>query len=70
MFFFLDVIFVHKYFQVIKKVMKMDAAEPFNIPVDPVALQIPVSSICTFQGSIVHCSGKAFLWAASRYLIS
>ncbi|KAF8016050.1 hypothetical protein BT93_H1566 [Corymbia citriodora subsp. variegata] len=26
---------------VIKKVMKMDAAEPFNIPVDPVALQIP-----------------------------
>lgn len=30
-------------FQVIKKVMKMDAAEPFNAPVDPVALGIPVS---------------------------
>lgn len=29
--------------QVIKKVMKMDAAEPFNAPVDPVALGIPVS---------------------------
>jgi len=29
--------------QVIKKVMKMDAAEPFNVPVDPVALGIPVS---------------------------
>ncbi|KAK4605318.1 hypothetical protein RGQ29_013407 [Quercus rubra] len=26
---------------VIKKVMKMDAAEPFNVPVDPVALGIP-----------------------------
>lgn len=30
-------------FQVIKKVMKMDAAGPFNTPVDPVALGIPVS---------------------------
>lgn len=29
--------------QVIKMVMKMDAAEPFNVPVDPVALAIPVS---------------------------
>lgn len=29
--------------QVIKKVMKMDAAEPFNVPVNPVALGIPVS---------------------------
>ncbi|GMN26782.1 hypothetical protein TIFTF001_001417 [Ficus carica] len=28
---------------VIKKVMKMDAAEPFNVPVNPVALGIPVS---------------------------
>ncbi|XP_028053933.1 uncharacterized protein LOC114258226 [Camellia sinensis] len=28
---------------VIKMVMKMDAAEPFNVPVDPVALAIPVS---------------------------
>ncbi|KAF5952053.1 hypothetical protein HYC85_009997 [Camellia sinensis] len=27
--------------EVIKKVMKMDAAEPFNVPVDPVALAIP-----------------------------
>ncbi|KAK8450336.1 hypothetical protein SEVIR_6G008500v4 [Setaria viridis] len=27
--------------EAIKKVMKMDAAEPFNIPVDPVALGIP-----------------------------
>uniref|UniRef100_A0A5B7BPA4 Bromo domain-containing protein n=1 Tax=Davidia involucrata TaxID=16924 RepID=A0A5B7BPA4_DAVIN len=26
---------------VIKKVMKMDAAEPFNVPVDPIALGIP-----------------------------
>lgn len=30
--------------QVIKKVMKMDAAVPFNTPVDPVALGIPVST--------------------------
>lgn len=28
---------------VIKKVMKMDAAEPFNVPVNPEALGIPVS---------------------------
>ncbi|WVZ95494.1 hypothetical protein U9M48_041250 [Paspalum notatum var. saurae] len=28
-------------FEAIKKVMKMDAAEPFNVPVDPVALGIP-----------------------------
>ncbi|KAI8025949.1 hypothetical protein LOK49_LG02G00911 [Camellia lanceoleosa] len=28
---------------VIKMVMKMDAAEPFNVPVDPVALAIPTS---------------------------
>jgi hypothetical protein len=33
-------------FQAIRKVMKMDAAEPFNIPVDPVALGIPVSILC------------------------
>jgi hypothetical protein len=33
--------------QAIKKVMKMDAAEPFNTPVDPVALGIPVSIFCT-----------------------
>ena len=32
--------------QAIKKVMKMDAAEPFNVPVDPVALGIPVSISC------------------------
>jgi hypothetical protein len=32
--------------QAIKKVMKMDAAEPFNVPVDPVALGIPVSILC------------------------
>jgi hypothetical protein len=25
----------------------MDAAEPFNVPVDPVALGIPVSVFCT-----------------------
>ncbi|OEL31511.1 hypothetical protein BAE44_0007468 [Dichanthelium oligosanthes] len=30
--------------QAIEKVMKMDAAEPFNIPVDPVALGIPVAT--------------------------
>lgn len=35
-------ILFHK-FQVIKKIMKMEAAEPFNAPVDPVALGIPVS---------------------------
>ncbi|OWM79332.1 hypothetical protein CDL15_Pgr003505 [Punica granatum] len=29
---------------VIRKVMKMEAAEPFNVPVDPIALGIPVSS--------------------------
>lgn len=29
--------------QIIKKVMKMDAAEPFNVPVNPEALGIPVS---------------------------
>lgn len=29
--------------QVIKTVMKMDAAEPFNVPVNPIALGIPVS---------------------------
>lgn len=34
---------VFSYIQVIKKVMKMDAAEPFNVPVNPVALGIPVS---------------------------
>ncbi|KAK2973901.1 hypothetical protein RJ640_025610, partial [Escallonia rubra] len=28
--------------EVIKKIMKMDAAEPFNVPVNPVALGIPV----------------------------
>ncbi|XP_066326366.1 bromodomain-containing factor 1-like [Miscanthus floridulus] len=27
--------------EAIKKVMKMDAADPFNVPVDPVALEIP-----------------------------
>jgi hypothetical protein len=27
--------------------MNMDAAEPFNVPVDPVALGIPVSIFCT-----------------------
>jgi hypothetical protein len=32
--------------QAIKKVMKMDAADPFNVPVDPVALEIPVSILC------------------------
>lgn len=31
--------------QVIKKVMKMDAAEPFNAPVNAEALGIPVSVI-------------------------
>ena len=29
--------------QVIRKIMKMDAAEPFNVPMDPIALGIPVS---------------------------
>lgn len=27
----------------IKKIMKMDAADPFNVPVNPEALGIPVS---------------------------
>jgi len=30
--------------QIIRKVMKMDAAEPFNVPVNPEALGIPVSN--------------------------
>lgn len=30
--------------QVLKKIMKMEAAEPFNTPVDPVSLGIPVSN--------------------------
>jgi hypothetical protein len=29
--------------QIVRKVMKMDAAEPFNVPVNPEALGIPVS---------------------------
>lgn len=29
----------------IRKIMKMDAAEPFNVPVNPVALGIPVSAV-------------------------
>lgn len=33
--------------QIIKKVMKMDAAEPFNVPVNPEALGIPVSKDST-----------------------
>lgn len=34
---------LYLFLQVIKKVMKMDAAEPFNVPVNPEALGIPVS---------------------------
>lgn len=41
--------------QIIKKVMKMDAAEPFNVPVNPEALGIPVSTnlarACMFFGA-------------------
>ncbi|GKB89640.1 ATPase 9 [Tanacetum coccineum] len=32
---------------VIKKIMKMEAAEPFNVPVNPVALGIPMESMLT-----------------------
>lgn len=35
--------FVSPSAQIIKKVMKMDAAEAFNTPVNPIALGIPVS---------------------------
>lgn len=31
--------------------MKMDAAIPFNLPVDPIALEIPVSFIANYP----HC---------------
>lgn len=44
---------VFSHIQVIKKVMKMDAAEPFNVPVNPVALGIPVS-----MNYYVKCSGS------------
>ncbi|KAK4777260.1 hypothetical protein SAY86_005948 [Trapa natans] len=33
---------------VIRKVMKMDAAEPFNVPVDPIALGIPHSQMFSY----------------------
>ncbi|XP_024968352.1 bromodomain-containing factor 1 [Cynara cardunculus var. scolymus] len=32
---------LHASLEVVKKIMKMDAAEPFNVPVNPVALGIP-----------------------------
>jgi hypothetical protein len=40
--FLLGVFFIF-FVQIIRKVMKMDAAEPFNVPVNPEALGIPVS---------------------------
>lgn len=40
--------------QVIKKVMKMDAAEPFNAPVNPTALGIPVSTKCYIHRKCIH----------------
>lgn len=48
---YLIMIFAH--IQVIKKVMKMDAAEPFNVPVNPVALGIPVSMNCCLNANWV-----------------
>lgn len=47
-FFFLNFLFVLK---VIKKVMEMDEAVPFNAPVDAVAQGLPVS----VNGYLVHC---------------
>ncbi|KAL6977324.1 HECT-type E3 ubiquitin transferase [Sarracenia purpurea var. burkii] len=38
---------------VIKRVMKMDAAEPFNVPVDPIALRIPVDFLL-LGGDLFH----------------
>jgi hypothetical protein len=40
---FLLAVFLCFLVQIIRKVMKMDAAEPFNVPVNPEALGIPVS---------------------------
>jgi hypothetical protein len=44
-------VFIH--FQVIKKIMKMDAAKVFNAPVDPVALGIPAPIRIT-KASLLH----------------
>ena len=33
--------------------MKMDAAEPFNVPVNPVELGIPVSMNCSLHTKLV-----------------
>ncbi|XLU99209.1 hypothetical protein S245_013549, partial [Arachis hypogaea] len=43
---------------VIRKVNKMDAAEPFNVPVNPEALGIPVSTI--FPTNKRHNAAKIF----------
>lgn len=46
--------------QVIRKVMKMDAAEPFNVPVNPEALGIPVSYIF-FMDSFLNLDNATFM---------
>lgn len=46
-------------YQVIKKIMKMDAAEPFNVPVNPVELGIPVSLL-----SMILMFSYSFHWMA------
>jgi hypothetical protein len=47
-------VFIH--FQVIKKIMKMDAGKAFNAPVDPVPLGIPVcfAPIRITKASLLH----------------
>ncbi|XAR49351.1 hypothetical protein NMG60_11032526 [Bertholletia excelsa] len=60
--------------EVIREVMKMDAAEPFNVPVDPIALGIPdyfdvidtpmdFGTICSnLENGIKYKSSKDVLW--------
>ncbi|KVI11058.1 hypothetical protein Ccrd_010538 [Cynara cardunculus var. scolymus] len=40
---------LHASLEVVKKIMKMDAAEPFNVPVNPVALGIPYDCLSSSQ---------------------
>lgn len=70
--------------QVVKKVMKMDAAEPFNVPVNPEALGIPVSAnmfqqafqlICLLLVVVKLCLGPLMnffqtLWNCSNMLLN
>jgi len=53
--------------QAIKKVMKMDAADPFNVPVDPVALEIPVSMLWLCA---THCGFFRLKYTTTLHLLS